>query len=513
MSVLIKSRPSRIHQNLKCGLRSISCLHYSSGSEAIVSRIARVINDYPFTDQQAHSRLLQEIHPISLSPELVEKVLGHLFGAHANGIKAYEFFMFCLRQPEYVPSSDAFEKTLHILTRMRYFDKAWELLETIRDQNPSLLTLKSISIMIARIARFRSYEETLCAFERMEKDIFVGKVFGTEEFNILLRAFSTQRQMKEARSVFNKLYTQFSPNTKTMNILLLGFKESGDVTSVDLFYHEMIRRGFKPDVVTYNIRIDAYCKRRCFGEAMRIFEEMELSNVVPTLQTITTLIHGAGVARNVGKAKHFFDEISRRNLEADIGAYNALLSAFIKCRDLSSATALLNEMEEKLVVDNVTYHTIYLGLMKAKRLDLVFALYHKMISRNFVPMTRTVVMLTKFFCENNGLDLGLDLWNYLLEKGHCPHSHALDLLVTGLCSRGKFEEAFDCSKQMLERGRHMSEPTYRMLERCLLQIGEMDKLQNLDKLIESLHVIVPVPRGMQSKSARGLCRSVLLMLG
>ncbi|KAL3504454.1 hypothetical protein ACH5RR_034295 [Cinchona calisaya] len=101
-------------------------------------------------------------------------------------LKHMSFLMFFLLQREYIPSSDAFEKTLHILTRMCYFDKAWELMKKIRDKDASLLTLKSISIMLSRIAKFQSYEEILDAFERMEKDIFIGKEFGAEEFNILL---------------------------------------------------------------------------------------------------------------------------------------------------------------------------------------------------------------------------------------------------------------------------------------------------------------------------------------
>lgn len=496
MLFLVQTNKSQIHRNLKIAFKQISWFHCLSEEDVAIERIARVINDHPFPDKKLHSTLRCEIPPGVLSTTFVENVLGHLFGAHSNGIKAYEFFRFCLRQPHYVPSSDAFEKTLHILTRMRYFDKAWELMGTIRDTHPFLLTLKSISIMISRIAKFQSYEETLEAFERMEKDIFSGKQFGSEEFNVLLRAFSTQRQMKEARSVFNKLHTRFSSNTKTMNILLLGFKESGGVTSVELFYHEMIKRGFKPNSVTYSIRIDAYCKKGYLGDALRLFEEMEQCKVMPTLETITTLIHGAGIARNVTKAKECFDEISKRNLKADIGAYNALLSSFIRCKDVKSAAALMNEMEEKNVgLDNVTYHTMFLGLMRSYGIAAVLELYQKMIERNFVPKTRTIVMLMKFFCENQRLDLGVNLWSYLLDKGHCPHSHALDLLVTGLCSRGRFEEAYDCSKQMLERGRCMSELSYRMLERYLLQIGQMDKLKNMDKLIRMLQATLPPSSG------------------
>ncbi|KAL7187323.1 hypothetical protein ACSBR1_037398 [Camellia fascicularis] len=236
-----------------------------------------------------------------------------------------------------------------------------------------------MSILLSRIAKFQTYEDTLEAFERMEKNIFVGRKFGTDEFNVLLRVFCTQRQMKKARSVFNKMHPRFSPNTKTMNILLLGFKELGDVTAVELFYHEMVQRGFKPNNVTYNIRIDAYCKKGCFGDGV---------NCLPTIETITTLIHGAGVARNIAKARELFEEIPMRNLRPDTGAYNALLSSFVRCRDVESATRLMDEMEEKGIGhDNITYHTMFFGLMKPKNSDSVSELFDKMMKKNFVPET------------------------------------------------------------------------------------------------------------------------------
>lgn len=504
MLLLLKS--SKSNQSLQISHKSTLCIsialkstyqpHSSAETEKEVEKVVKIINDHPFPGHQLQPMLSEKIPPAVLSTSFVECVLGRLFAAHSNGLKAFEFFRFALQNSQFCPSSDAFEKTLHILTRMRYFNKAWELMEEIQQKHPSLLTLKSISIMLSRIAKFQSFEDTLEAFERMENDIYIGKKFGTEEFNMLLRAFCTQRQMKEARAVFNKLHSRFSPNTKTMNILLLGFKESGDVTSVELFYHDMVRRGFKPNNVTYNIRIDAYCKKGSFGDGLRLFEAMGRENCMPTLETITTLIHGAGVARNKTKAKELFNEISQRNLRADTGVYNALMSSLIRCRDVKAAADLMNEMEEKNIGhDDITYHTMFLGFKRSKDIDNVFELYHKMIERNFVPKTRTVVMLMKFFCENRRIDLASNLWEYLMERGYCPHNHGLDLLVTGLCSRGRVEEAFEYSKQMLERGRHISEVVFRMLERYLLEVGEMEKLKMLDHLIKKLHTVLPASRG------------------
>ncbi|XP_055834874.1 pentatricopeptide repeat-containing protein At3g61360 [Solanum dulcamara] len=471
---------------------SSSLLRSVSETKEEIETIARIINDHPFPVQPLQPTLKHHISPSILSTTFVENVIGHLFAAHANGLKAYEFFEFCLRHSEYSPTSDAFEKTLHVLARMRYFDKSWELMKKIQQLQPSLLTLKSLSIMLSRIAKYQSYEDTLEAFEKMEQHLFSGKKFGTEEFNILLRAFCTQRKMKEARSVFNKLHSRFPPDTKTMNILLLGFKESGDITAVELFYHEMVKRGFKLNSVTYSIRIDAYCKKGRLGDALKLLEEMDRVNCSPTVETITTLIHGAGIARNISKAKELFNEIFERNLQPDTGAFNALLSSLIKSRDVKSAAVLMDEMEEKNIeFDHLTYHTMFWGLIGSNDVGGVVDLYERMADKNFLPKARTVVMLMKFFCESQRVDLGLSLWNYLMNKGHCPHCHSLEILVTGLCSRGRVEEAFDCSEEMLKRGRHMSEPVFQMLKRSLLQLGEEEKLQKLYQTTKRLEMILP----------------------
>ncbi|EPS73046.1 hypothetical protein M569_01712 [Genlisea aurea] len=466
---------------------NVRWLHSSSKSERIVT----IVNEHPYPRQSLLPTLRREIRKTEISTSLVEEVLGGFFGTHGNGLKAYEFFRYCLDHGDvYVPTSDAVEKTLHILSRMRYFDKAWELMDRIRRTHPSCLTLKSMSIVLSRIAKFRSYEETLEAFERMRRDVFTGKTFTTDEFNVLLRAFCTQRQMKEAKSVMSKMHSRFPPNAKTMNILLSGFKESGDIAAVELFHHEMVRRGFKPNVVTYHVRIDAYCKRHRFGSALRLAEEMESSGFPPSLQTITTLIHGAGLVRNAAKARELFDEIEARSLVADTKAYNALMSSLIRSRDVRSAAELMDQMEERNIQpDNMTYHVMFLGIMRSPDggIDGVTELYEKMVGKSFVPKTRTAVMLMKFFCESDRVETGLDLWNYMMDRGHCVHIHALDLLVTGLCARGRVAESFACSKQALERGRLVSDRTFETLQRVL----EADKLEEMAASMKKLKAVLP----------------------
>ncbi|KAL5977785.1 hypothetical protein ACLOJK_036808 [Asimina triloba] len=466
----------------------------NSSEEENVDEIAKLINDHPFPPAPSllESHLL---HSNRLSTALLESVLGRLFSGHANGLKALELFKLALHNPHHLPPSpDSFEKTLHILARMRHFDRAWDLMREVHHKHPSLITHKAISILLSRYAKATSFEDTLQAFHAMER-LLSGRRFGVEEFNILLRAFCTQKQMKEAKAVFRKLHSSFSANTQTMNILLLGFKDSGDITAVELFYHEMIVRGFKPNVITYNIRIDAYCKKGCLSDALRVVEEMEGQGLLPTLETITTLIHGASIARNPLRAGRLFDEISARNLVADTGAYNALMGSLVRSGNSKGALDLMDEMEQKGIGhDEVTYYTAFLGL-KNLGVGAVCELYRRMVDKGVFPRMRTVVMLMKFFCENRRSDLGLDLWRYMVGKGCCPHGHAVDLLVTALCCGGKMEEAYNCMKQVMEQGRHPGERGFNVLESFLWRAKETEKLKKLDQMKKRLRAVLVPSRG------------------
>ncbi|KAK8712035.1 hypothetical protein V6N13_147287 [Hibiscus sabdariffa] len=90
--------------------------------------------------------------------------------------------------------------------------------------------------MLAKIAKFQSYEDTIEAFKRMKTEVFTGRGFSTDGFNVMLRTFCSKREMKEAKSIFQEIYSLFLTNTKTMNILLLGFKESDNVTVMGIFF-------------------------------------------------------------------------------------------------------------------------------------------------------------------------------------------------------------------------------------------------------------------------------------
>ncbi|PWA97919.1 Pentatricopeptide repeat-containing protein [Artemisia annua] len=130
----------------------------------------------------------------------------------------------------------------------------------------------------------------------------------------------TKRKLMDATVIWTAQFVRVAPSSYKVHMQTRCDK-SVDATSVELFYHDMIRWGFPPNTVTYDIRIDSYSKQGRFEDGLSHLTEMEHMNYVPTLQTITTLIHGAGISHNTTKAQKLFDEIRDRNLLPDSGVY------------------------------------------------------------------------------------------------------------------------------------------------------------------------------------------------
>ncbi|KAJ3696223.1 hypothetical protein LUZ60_001600 [Juncus effusus] len=441
----------------------------SSSSSSSIDQLSTLITSHP--SSLPLRPLLRSILPpsvLSTSPSLLPSLLSRLTLSRSPSLHSLHLFLYSLVNFPSLPSSSlsvSLSLTLHSLSRAHHLHSSVQLLSYLSLSHPTLLSPRVLSILLS--SPELNFVSSLDLFARAEKIwARAGLKFGPEEFTALLRSFCLSGRVAEARAAYLRLHSKFQFSPLPINTLLLGFKESGNIDALDTFYHELVLRGFEPNSVTYCIRIDAYCKKGRFGDALQLFDEMcKRENCEITAKIVTTLIHGAGIVKNPIAARNLFDEMSQRGLNLDRGAYNALMAAYVRSKDMRSAMSVMQEMEnQNLGLDDVSYNTLFCGLKRCNNLEGIWKLYKKMVGTEFLPRTRTVIILMKTFCENQRPDLGLEMWDYLVSKGCLPHKHALDLLVTGLCCRGAVSEAYRCVKQVLDSGRVPSERAFRVLE-------------------------------------------------
>ncbi|KAM0868843.1 hypothetical protein ACQ4PT_041054 [Festuca glaucescens] len=451
-----------------------------------VPHLARLL----LTHAPAVPPLLTAILPTS--PSLLTPLLSHLLLSHSPPLPALTLFRRLLDLPHFQVPESSLPVLLRLLARSRrHAPLSFQLLESLPSTHPHLLSVPALSVLLSTAlcasAPGASFAAAVTCFESAAAVwARAGRSFGASELNALLRVFCARGRVAEARALFHRYCDAYPPDTRTFNTLLLGFKEAGHAQALDLFYHDAVLRGFVPDAVSYCVRMDALCKKGRFLDALELLDEMRNKDCKPTLQVYTTLIYGAGIARDAARARRLFDEMEQCGVTPDRGAHNALMGAYVRAKDLQSGMALMGEMEHKGIgLDDVTYNTMLCGFRRVGDLEGIWKIYSKMISSGFMPRARTTMLLMKVFCENGRPDLGLELWDYLIGKGCVPHRHALDVLVTGLCCRDVVGEAYRCFREMIEMGMAPTERAFGVLEGFLKKKREFGKIEEIRQMMKA----------------------------
>ncbi|XP_008644996.3 pentatricopeptide repeat-containing protein At3g61360 [Zea mays] len=430
---------------------------------------------------------------LPVCPALLTPLLSRLLLSHTPPLPALSLYRRLLALRHFNVPESSLPVLLRLLARSRrHAHLSFPLLESLPYTHPHLLSTPALAALLSTAlsasAPGASFDAAVTCFESAARVwARAGRAFGAAELNVLLRAFCARGRVAEARALFHRYCDAYPPDTRTFNTLLLGFKEAGHVHALDLFYHDAVLRGFVADAVSYCIRMDAYCKKGRFLDALELLDEMRSKgDYKPTLQVFTTLIYGAGIVRNAARARALFDEMEKWGVTPDRGAHNALMGVYVRVRDLQSAMAVMSDMERKGIgLDDVSYNTMLCGFQRVGDLEGIWKVYSKMVSSGFMPRTRTTMLLMKVFCENGRPDLGLELWDYLMGRGCVPHQHALDILVTGLCCRGVVAEAYRCFREIIETGMAPTERAFTVLEGFLRRKREHGKVEEIRQMMKA----------------------------
>ncbi|CAM9593340.1 unnamed protein product [Heterosigma akashiwo] len=213
-----------------------------------------------------------------------------------------------------------------------------------------------------------------------------------EEYGLVMQVWAKKGRWQDALAAMNELKAAgLEPTLKTCNVALDAISHTGQWKLAEAYYKkEILRRGLKPDEVTYGTLIYAYaeggqpqkaldalaemrpgaasltcynnalhaCKEAGWWEqAVGLFDEMEKRKLQPSSYTYSALISACEKAEAYGKAVELFFKMQNANVEGDERTYNAVISACFKAGMPELANKLLEEMREKGVPPSLQLFT------------------------------------------------------------------------------------------------------------------------------------------------------------
>ncbi|KAL0326918.1 UNVERIFIED_CONTAM: Pentatricopeptide repeat-containing protein, mitochondrial [Sesamum angustifolium] len=343
-----------------------------------------------------------------LSPSLVLEVLKKLNNA---GIMALSFFRWAEKRKKFQHTPECYNVLIESLGKIKQFKMVWLLVDEMNSKD--LLCKDTFALVSRRFARAKRVKEAVEAFERMEKKY--GLKPELQDYNRLLDTLSKSRHVENAQ---------------------------------------------EPDVVTYGILINAYCKGKRYDEAVGLYSEMERKNIKATPHIYCTLINGLGSEKRLTEAVKFF-ELCKGSSDCVIEAptYNALVGAYCW---------------------STRMHDAY-------RTKEAYCVFQKMSNEaGCEPTVSTYEIMVRMFCSEGRTDMALRVWDQMKARGVLPGMHMFSALINGLCNDRKLDEACKYLQEMLDMGMRPPDCMFKHLKQFLLNEGKEGIIIILSHKIEEL---------------------------
>lgn len=183
-----------------------------------------------------------------------------------------------------------------------------------------------------------------------------------KSFNALLGACVSSRKFDKIDGLFRELPVKLSvkPDTVSYNTLIKAFCEMGSLDSAVLMFHEMVKEGLNPDLITFNTLLDGLYKKGRFLDVEKMWDLMEEYNVAPDTVSYNMKLHWLISNKKVHEVVDLVTEMKSKGLKPDVFTYNTLFKGLCDVeKNLEEAKRWYGDMmEAKCVPNRLTFATL-----------------------------------------------------------------------------------------------------------------------------------------------------------
>ncbi|KAG9440145.1 hypothetical protein H6P81_020310 [Aristolochia fimbriata] len=396
----------------------------------LLERICRILTLQRF---QALSGL-----SFDFSDELLGSVLRNL---KHNPDACLPFFQLALAQRTFQPSTNSYCKIIHILSKGRIFNHAKAYLKR-------LIEISGPKDVVSVV-----FDELVLVYKEFS--------FSPTVFDMLLKMYSEMGSTKKALFVFDNMgKIGCNPSLRSCNCLLSCLVKSNESCTAFHVYDQMASVQILPDIYTYTIMVNAYCKESRVEKVFQLFVEMEISystlldgffkngkfedglklwkqmlvgGFVKSQITVNTMINALCKIGKMTEAEGIFRQMKNWGCQPDSFTYRTLIDGHCKLGAIESAFKIRKEMETAELSPSLEmFNSLISGFFKVDK--------HKSLNDLLVEMQMRGLKIVDF-----EMFPGVELSNKLLnEDSNIPKLYA-EMHIRELVPSATFDRQMDPS--------------------------------------------------------------------
>ncbi|XP_047307800.1 pentatricopeptide repeat-containing protein At4g16390, chloroplastic [Impatiens glandulifera] len=323
-----------------------------------------------------------------------------------------------------------------------------------RSARASQLRLNSYD---ARYAFLSELAESLNSCPPLEQEVFrilsgLGDMMVEQDAVIILNNMSSTVTATLALKYFQQKL-KLTKEVILYNVTLKVFKKNKDLTGAENLFDEMLKRGVKPDKVTFSTIISCARVSSLPEKAVEWFEKMPTHGCEPDDVNYTVMIDAYGRAGNIEMALKLYDRARAEKWRIDAVTFSTLIKIYGMSLNFDGCLNVYEEMKALNIKPNVVvYNTLLDAMGRAKRPWQAKTIYKEMTTNGFEPSWATHAALIRAYGKARYGEDALTIYRQMRKKGMEMNVTLYNTLLSMCADLGLVEEATEIFEDMNESG-------------------------------------------------------------
>lgn len=229
------------------------------------------------------------------------------------------------------------------------------------------------------------------------------------------------------------------------------------------------------NIETFCVIMRKYARAKKFDEAIYTFNVMDKFGVVPNLAAFNSLLGAFCKSKNVRKAQEIFDNMNGR-FAPDAKTYSILLEGWGRAPNLPKMREVYQDMIDKgCKPDIITYGIMVDALCKAGRVEEAVNVVRDMRINGCPPTSFIYSVLVHTHGVERRIVDAVDTFLKMEKDGIKPDVPVYNALISAFCRVNRIENAFRVLGDMEDKGIPPNSRTCNIILSSLISLGKNDE--------------------------------------
>ncbi|KAL3736741.1 hypothetical protein ACJRO7_025648 [Eucalyptus globulus] len=244
------------------------------------------------------------------------------------------------------------------------------------------------------------------------------------------------------------------------------------------------QRNYSHSVRAYHIMIESLAKIRQYQIVWDVVNAMRNKSML-NVETFCIIMRKYARAQKVDEAVYTFNVMEKYDMPPNLAAFNGLLSALCKAKNVRKAQEIFDSMKQQYAPDSKTYSILLEGWGKAPNLPNARETFREMVSAGCDPDIVTYGIMVDILCKAGRVDEAVGIVKEMDSNACQPTSFIYSVLVHTYGIENRIEDAVETFLEMKRNGIEADVVAYNSLISAFCKVNKFKNVKRVLSEMES----------------------------